>query len=479
MYIKNHFFAPMALTTNISLGSTDYMEQSNSLKWTEVQEQDEEVQGLEEFMYYAAYCSSDDDDDYDQAQAQVNAAAIEQAISNVRARAFSWDVKLDDSNTGITINPFNNNDMINRPYDHDRTSYDVNIDSGLTNNDDQNRRDSNDNSEDDLSLPPPSPEEQISANGIERIIPPAPIAAIKAVGNLQQNTDTSSSNSNRSGSRPPRAAAARAASRVTASARQRKANQKLNNSNGHGAHTPSTKSGRNKSKNNGNSSSKNGNNSNNGSDTPITPPTSSSSSTTISPPSLYAAVLGYNRDSSITYSKDVIDSFRGVVIDGKVGVYTLKERAAIIDKFRTKKRNRIWKKTIKYDCRKRLAEIRPRVKGRFVSRKESAEMKDANGNATGSSASISNNKGASTILPSFSDHMKADIDDIDDINDDSLSMSNIDDNIDDIDHLDGGIMGGIHGDDHLSNMPTMPGINNMDDNINNMMNLTGNGSLHL
>ena len=29
---------------------------------------------------------------------------------------------------------------------------------------------------------------------------------------------------------------------------------------------------------------------------------------------------------------------------------------------------RIWRKQIKYDCRKRLADTRPRVKGRFVSR---------------------------------------------------------------------------------------------------------------
>ena len=56
--------------------------------------------------------------------------------------------------------------------------------------------------------------------------------------------------------------------------------------------------------------------------------------------------------------------------DGKVGNYTYAERRAIIEKFREKKRNRIWKKQIKYVCRKKLAETRPRVKGRFVSRTE-------------------------------------------------------------------------------------------------------------
>ena len=105
------------------------------------------------------------------------------------------------------------------------------------------------------------------------------------------------------------------------------------------------------------------------------PTASSSSSKAIIPQisSLYMAVLGYVKDdNSPKYTQQVLDSYRGMIIDGKVGIYTLKERAAIIEKFRTKKRNRIWKKTIKYDCRKRLAEVRPRVKGRFVSRKETS-----------------------------------------------------------------------------------------------------------
>ena len=60
----------------------------------------------------------------------------------------------------------------------------------------------------------------------------------------------------------------------------------------------------------------------------------------------------------------------GVVVgDGcRVGVYTREERQKRIERFREKKLKRIWRKQIKYDCRKRLADTRPRVKGRFVSR---------------------------------------------------------------------------------------------------------------
>ena len=52
----------------------------------------------------------------------------------------------------------------------------------------------------------------------------------------------------------------------------------------------------------------------------------------------------------------------------RVGVYTREERTKRIERFREKKLKRIWRKQIKYDCRKRLADTRPRVKGRFVSR---------------------------------------------------------------------------------------------------------------
>jgi len=54
--------------------------------------------------------------------------------------------------------------------------------------------------------------------------------------------------------------------------------------------------------------------------------------------------------------------------DGRIGIYTPAERAAIISKFNIKRSRRIWNKKIRYSCRKNLADRRMRVKGRFVKR---------------------------------------------------------------------------------------------------------------
>mmetsp|Transcript_40694 Transcript_40694/g.53590 ORF Transcript_40694/g.53590 Transcript_40694/m.53590 type:complete len:334 (+) Transcript_40694:174-1175(+) len=54
----------------------------------------------------------------------------------------------------------------------------------------------------------------------------------------------------------------------------------------------------------------------------------------------------------------------------RIGIYTVEERKARIARFHEKRKRRVWRKKIKYDCRKKLAESRPRVKGRFVRRGE-------------------------------------------------------------------------------------------------------------
>mmetsp|Transcript_1905 Transcript_1905/g.4604 ORF Transcript_1905/g.4604 Transcript_1905/m.4604 type:complete len:510 (+) Transcript_1905:184-1713(+) len=60
--------------------------------------------------------------------------------------------------------------------------------------------------------------------------------------------------------------------------------------------------------------------------------------------------------------------------NGRIGIYTPSERAAIIQKFNEKRRRRVWNKKIRYNCRKSLADKRMRVKGRFVKRAEQTEQ---------------------------------------------------------------------------------------------------------
>lgn len=59
---------------------------------------------------------------------------------------------------------------------------------------------------------------------------------------------------------------------------------------------------------------------------------------------------------------------------GRIGIYTPRERSAIIERYRNKRRRRVWTKKVRYSCRKNLADNRLRIKGRFV-KKDSAEAK--------------------------------------------------------------------------------------------------------
>lgn len=88
------------------------------------------------------------------------------------------------------------------------------------------------------------------------------------------------------------------------------------------------------------------------------------------PLGIYSPVGNYNfssgnqLDGSLKLNQSIDINFEG----RRIGAYTKEERKQRIERFRMKKLNRIWKKQIKYDCRKRLADTRPRIKGRFVSR---------------------------------------------------------------------------------------------------------------
>ena len=58
----------------------------------------------------------------------------------------------------------------------------------------------------------------------------------------------------------------------------------------------------------------------------------------------------------------------------RIGSLTIEERRLKVEKFLQKKKNRTWNKKISYDCRKRVADSRLRIKGRFVTKKQAGEL---------------------------------------------------------------------------------------------------------
>ena len=92
----------------------------------------------------------------------------------------------------------------------------------------------------------------------------------------------------------------------------------------------------------------------------------SSSATSKTNMATLPSTLNTNLDapSHTTFQMDLLNK------DGRIGIYLPEARKARIAKFHSKRKMRIWRKRIKYDCRKKLADSRPRIKGRFVKRSD-------------------------------------------------------------------------------------------------------------
>jgi hypothetical protein len=64
---------------------------------------------------------------------------------------------------------------------------------------------------------------------------------------------------------------------------------------------------------------------------------------------------------------------------GWVGAYPLQRRILRIERFITKRRERVWEKVVKYDVRKNFADQRLRVKGRFVKKEDEVRCGERGG----------------------------------------------------------------------------------------------------
>lgn len=98
---------------------------------------------------------------------------------------------------------------------------------------------------------------------------------------------------------------------------------------------------------------------------PTSPPSTENGQLVTLPSAL--SVPDANGNTSGTFQMELLNK------DGRIGIYLPDARRARIARFHAKRKMRIWRKRIKYDCRKKLADSRPRIKGRFVKRSDMDE----------------------------------------------------------------------------------------------------------
>lgn len=58
----------------------------------------------------------------------------------------------------------------------------------------------------------------------------------------------------------------------------------------------------------------------------------------------------------------------------KIGCLSFEVRRVKLLKYLEKKKRRIWRKKVSYDCRKKVADGRLRIKGKFVTREQACEQ---------------------------------------------------------------------------------------------------------
>lgn len=88
--------------------------------------------------------------------------------------------------------------------------------------------------------------------------------------------------------------------------------------------------------------------------------------------SIHIATLPSSLSGGVSSSAQSPPTFQMELLnkDGRIGIYLPEARRLRIARFHAKRKMRIWRKRIKYDCRKKLADSRPRIKGRFVKRSD-------------------------------------------------------------------------------------------------------------